>query len=426
MEKLDFVGQVAITKMELVSIVTGVSVDIRNLMVEMNIYEDIFSNYLSGTITISDSLDLINNIPLVGEENLVIEYHTPTIDSKLGHISNRFAVYKISDRALNADKSQMYILHFMSVEAFVDMHIKLGKSYKGNLSKIAARLFTDNDALGASDEIAKKSVFEETANAYQFVVPGWSPMKAINWIAARSVSRDFKTSNYLFYQDNFKYNFVSIDSLIVKPSTMKFVYTNINVKQLEKNQLPGFSAYNIVRHAINDVVFDISDRMLHGAYASKLVVYDILSKKVYNQELDYIKDFGKTKHLNKFPFNSSKITRNPLSHIIYYPTHQGMFDEFGIDDPEMWVLQRSSLMNQIESHKTEITVPGRSDYYVGMTIDYVFNTVQHHDKKNGDKDAVENYHSGKYLVSAINHRFSRNEHECILSLVKDSITSNLG
>lgn len=420
-----FAGQIEEVKVELTSVVTDIIVDLSAIMLEMNIYEDLFANYITGTISVSDSVDLINYVPLVGEERLIISYKTPGIGDSYGFVENIFYVYKISDRVTIKEGAQVYVIHFMSEEAFGDQHVKVSKAYKGNIGQMAKSIFNDEDALGAREKVGNKFVIEETGNAFQFVVPTWSPMKALNWLATRSVSRKDNAANYVFYQDSFKYNFVSINSLIAKEPTLKLWDTTLNVRQLQKlNLSENISQYNIVRSVSNDLVLDVASRMASGMYASTMIACDILSKTVNIQEFDYIKTFKDTNHLNKYPVASPKVMRNPRSTIVVYTNHSSMFDEFSSDFPENWLLQRRSLMQQINSYQSEIVVAGRSDYYVGMVIELNMNTIRNH--TSNPEDAEEKMHKGKYLVTAIANRFSKNEMESVMCIVKDSIISNLG
>lgn len=428
METLEFVGQVLFKKVVITSAITDLSIDITSMILEMNIYEDLFSNYMTGTITVSDSIDLINYVPLVGEEKLEIEYKTPTMSDGIGLIDNRFYIHKISDRMLTKENAQVYIIHFMAEEAFSDLHMRIGKAYKGQYSDIVKRLFSEEDALGAADDVIKKFRVEATSNAFKFVVPGWSPLKCINWVASRSISNKYKTANYVFYQDTLNYNFVSLDSLMDQEPYITYINKTVNTRTLENSaDLKGVaglpSKYSIVRKASDDVLFDTADRMINGMYAGKMISYDIVGKKVNIQSFDYTTEFGKTKHLNPYSVNSPKFLRNPNSFVTYYPTHYYMHDEFDTDDPAAWVLQRRSLMQQLDSYKAEIVVPGRTDIHVGQVITYEFNTVRSH---SNDEEAVETLHKGNYLITAINHRFSAGEHEMLLSIAKDSIITQLG
>ena len=45
-------------------------IDIKSLMVELNVYESIFSPAIYGNIVIADSANHIQNMPLIGQEEI--------------------------------------------------------------------------------------------------------------------------------------------------------------------------------------------------------------------------------------------------------------------------------------------------------------------------------------------------------------------
>ena len=48
-----------------------------SVFVELDIFEDLFSNVLKGTFTFKDTQGWAEQIPLIGDETLVISYATP-------------------------------------------------------------------------------------------------------------------------------------------------------------------------------------------------------------------------------------------------------------------------------------------------------------------------------------------------------------
>ena len=48
-----------------------------SIFVELNIFEDLFSNVLKGTFTFLDTQGWAEQIPLIGDETLVVSYWTP-------------------------------------------------------------------------------------------------------------------------------------------------------------------------------------------------------------------------------------------------------------------------------------------------------------------------------------------------------------
>ena len=55
----------------------GEVVDLSAIMTQIEIYENIFSPFISGNILINDSTNLIKNLPIIGQEKLEIEFLSP-------------------------------------------------------------------------------------------------------------------------------------------------------------------------------------------------------------------------------------------------------------------------------------------------------------------------------------------------------------
>ena len=76
-------GNVKINRLYMVSLNRGRYIDLRDYLAELNIYENLFSPGISGTITLSDSRNLIKDLPILGEELLLVDFKTPTFDDNL-------------------------------------------------------------------------------------------------------------------------------------------------------------------------------------------------------------------------------------------------------------------------------------------------------------------------------------------------------
>ena len=69
-------GEVSIEELLLVT-TNGMSVSLLDYLIELNIYESIFSNVMTGEIILSDSANLIRYFPISGEEYLSVKLRTP-------------------------------------------------------------------------------------------------------------------------------------------------------------------------------------------------------------------------------------------------------------------------------------------------------------------------------------------------------------
>ena len=78
---LQFAGEFLITQCKLLT-TSGNEYDIRNLVQNINIYEDIFSHTVSGDILLKDTINLVMNGPIIGQEKLLLRIQTPQASPK--------------------------------------------------------------------------------------------------------------------------------------------------------------------------------------------------------------------------------------------------------------------------------------------------------------------------------------------------------
>lgn len=69
-------GDVVIDEISLRSY-TGFTMSLKGVFQNFSLYEDIFSNTMSGSITIIDSMNTVKHFPIIGAETLSISYRTP-------------------------------------------------------------------------------------------------------------------------------------------------------------------------------------------------------------------------------------------------------------------------------------------------------------------------------------------------------------
>ena len=149
-------GDVIITSLDLSIISSEDPLDLKPFMMEINLYEDIFSPTLHGSVVIRDSLNLIGRLPIIGDEVLTVDIQTPWAElggyskSNLGtfdpinKIQKSFSVYAVKNRKLNNDREQYYELFFCSLEASSDNITKVCKKFEGTTDEIASEIFTEN------------------------------------------------------------------------------------------------------------------------------------------------------------------------------------------------------------------------------------------------------------------------------------------
>ena len=282
-------GDVIITSLDLSIISSEDPLDLKPFMMEINLYEDIFSPTLHGSVVIRDSLNLIGRLPIIGDEVLTMDIQTPWAElggyskSNLGtfdpinKIQKSFSVYAVKNRKLNNDREQYYELLFCSIEASSDNVVKICKKFEGPTDEIVAEIFkenikaerffnrksqvstgSDNPATPETGSESSYDITDETAytelyiadsphqSEITFVSPMWSPFQCINWLAKRSIGNLNKSPTFMFYETTKAFYFASIEGLVKNQLEngdiySAFVYnTNLSNLQTVSSLVKGF------------------------------------------------------------------------------------------------------------------------------------------------------------------------------------------
>ena len=417
MEKINGAGDIEIKQIDLVGKYSTTS--LVGLYTEVQIFEDIFSPFITGTITITESFDLINKLPLIGEEFLILDLTTPGFEKR---IKGRFYVFKCSEKVAIRDKLSGYTLSFISIDAVNDLNIRLNNAWSGFCSDIAFRLIA-KDKAGVQTE--KPINIEDTINGIKFVCNNWSPVKAINYVAEKSVNKD-GISSYLFFENRDGFNFVSLHTLYQGNTIQDFIFDNYertetNVGDTIRDIEQDYK--RIVSMSMPDG-FDFIDRLSKGMFTSNLTSYDMVTKRFKRQYFSYQEEFNKIPHLNKFPLNSTEIVSAPDSLVYNKIKHTAMHNGFDdVSNSDKFLFRLSALANT-QGFKLRVETLGRTDYTVGKVISLkTFRIESVNDKSN---DLVDPTYTGKYLISAVKHTVAGNKHTCTLELIKDSLSQGIG
>jgi hypothetical protein len=412
-KELTFAGDVSIDQC-IIYTNSGLKQDITPQVIAITIYEDIFSPFMTGSLTVRESFDLVNLFPFIGEEMLNIEVSTPTLDTKK-NIKGSFYIYKMTDRVLLGDKQVAYVLHFISPEAIVDLNKKISRGYQGKSHEIVSSAVSS----GLNGLQSTKEVFaEQSSKVLKFVSNYWSPTRLIQYCTENAVSGS-GAANYVFFENRYGFYFVTLDSL-----NANGLYQAFTKDAYIRDSLPnGKDIKNIpedyrrVEQIVIPVAYDYMDRIRSGMYASKLVSFDI-TKKQYK-----IKNYKLSGGGNQL--NPNNVFSNPISNasslLINFPRSTANFTDFLDVSNYKTVQKRISSMQLAESNKVEITVAGRCDYTAGQKVSLTLNKIQPVDSEDDSNNLIDRMFSGFYLIGAVNHYITRHRHECHMELIKDSL-----
>jgi len=417
-EKLKFAGEVILDKVRVIT-PSGFYQDVAGQVITVQMYEDLFSPFITGSLILKESLDLINLFPFIGEEYLELEIRTPTLQKN--NIKGTFYIYKLSNRELLGDRSVVYQLHFISIEALPDLNKKISQTFTGKVSDLVEQ-FVSGRTNGL--ESIKPFNIEPTINSTKYTSNFWSPVQNIMYLADTAINVN-KTPDYIFFQNRDGFYFVSLESLYSNSTFQEFTYDKYT-----RDELPGGGSVRNVQEDYKRIIsisiptgFDYIDRIRSGMLSSKMITYDVTKKSYTSKNYNMFQRFDQQKHLNNFPINSDKsIFRNNALIITEqraFANHSG----FGDVTNTRTIQERNSLMKLAQANKLEITVPGRADYTVGQKIAVVLNKIEPVSDK--DEDVTDKMFSGYYIIAAINHYIDREKHECVMEVIKDSSQINM-
>jgi hypothetical protein len=390
---LRFAGDVSIDKAAIIN-PAGFYQDISAQVINIQFYEDLFSPFITGSLVVKESLDLVNLFPFIGEEYLELEITTPALDGPA--ISGKYYIYKLSDRDLVGDRQVVYQLHFISPEAIVDLNKKASRGFSGKISDLAEK----------------------------YVSNYWTPVENLIFLQNRAANKS-NVPNYVFFENRDGFFFVSLDSLYGNNVYQKFVYDKYtrddrplsgSIKNVDED-------YRRINTITIPVGYDYMDRIANGMISSRLITYDLTTKQYSAKVYDMFTNFDKQKHLNPNAINSQKAVWRNNAKIFNITKYHSNFSGFGDNTYTKYVQERYSLMKLAESNKLQITVPGRTDYTVGQVVEVQLNRIEPFSKTESDTD--DKMFSGKYIVAAINHYVDRERHECNMELIKESSLMNM-
>lgn len=413
---LRFAGDVQIKEVQLNSL-NGQVANVTAQVSRIEIFEDIFSPFMSISIVLRESVDYINLFPFTGEEFVDIHITTPTVEKP---IKGRFYIYKITDREYTKDREVVYAIKGMSEEYITDANTKVSKSFAGNIGESAASL------LGKDGLNTKKKVhIERSLNTTKFVANFWPPSKCLSYLTTNAVSRE-KSPTYLFFENRDGYNFRSIDEMLKAKTYHTLVKDNYS-------RSPTPDGVNSVKNPDEDykriiemsipVLTDYMSDIQSGRMKSRIVSHDIVTKKYTIKDYSIKKDTTPTTLLNPHPSYSKYNSSNAASAMFLVPKHYASFNNYSDVTNYKTMQKRMSFFQNLNKYKVIVEAFGRTDYTVGQIFELNIPKVSQITKEDSDpRDAML---SGRYMVSAISHVITRENHTCNFELIKNSVLSDL-
>ena len=414
--------------------------DLTTHLEELNLYEDIFSNTITGHLTLQEGFNLPQYLPIVGEETVNCNIKMVGVESSANNLFDiinppPLQVYDLSDRFFKTPKSQRYSLDLVSQQHMSNLHTRISKSYDGG--KYSSPSDIVEDIWSSCLDDGRDLFVEQTQHTDQLIIPNWHPHDAFNWLAQRSQPADSMATNYRYFESMVGSHFTSLEKLARAEPVLTFT-TEARVD--DATRIEGLSDHIVkVDNLFFMNKFQKIKNIKNGQYSSKLITHDIVTKKILQHDYDGFTNWNEIHHLAKNPpisnsptnFASGNYPRTSLapplnpqtaitegrrlghytdSRVEFYPKHDKMYSlnaghEYD-NKVETWKQRRAHHTQIYDNITMQVHCSGISFLRLGMVV--TLQVPSGETTSGGKKElAFDRHLSGNYMVTAIRHIFSQ-------------------
>jgi len=427
-------GDYKLTKLLLRSSVTSKELDISNLYSKFELFEDLFSPYMSGMVYMNESFNAPEILPITGQEVLDVEFKTDVQNVK--PVKKTFRVYKLDKHSPDPNgKGQKYTLHLISEGGMINHSQRCGYAVNGSVSKMIETIVTKHFP---SHIWKNRFDVQPTVDNYSFVLPkSYTPFKAVSWLCSKAVSgvaNDY--SPFFFYETFDGYSFKSLSSIIEDGSKVVqdyyFIKDKLAAPDGSPSSLPTEGPLSAVFHRVQALEemsrFNMANNVIDGLVSSRLLVHDIFRKEqreVQFRETDVFEDskkLGAKPHYKNSKNDDEYFYNQPCSYYFLpsnsytvYTEQNNIVDNVGV---ESFFLKRKYHVNAIMTQKIAVDIYGDSSKRVGQVINlYTPKFSADHAVKS---DKADKNFSGNYLITSVRHTFGT-AYSCKLELSRNAM-----
>lgn len=443
MAGIQYAGEYEIEEIRLFSS-SGNIIPLNGLMMQLSLFENIFSPTMSGQIVLLDTNSIVLNLPIIGQEYLSFKIKTASLGGEgtdiIDYTENVFSIYKI-DKRIMADSAEAIVLHFTSPEMMRNSRTRVSKSYTNSIDKIVKDVLQNERYINSKKDL----YIEGTIGVRKMIAPNNQPFTFVQKLASESISLEHGSPYFMFYENKDGIHFRSLDSLYAQPVIAEYntgdFFHQDSSGTVVKDILEEYSrpiSHQIVQ--ANDMLSNVRG----GLLGSNLITYDIYKKSYNKRSFRYFKNFRDYSRISDNPiYNTNVIDEfgNGLdnftdANIHLHPTSKVEENDaqyftdvdtspYSPNRIENALLHRQAKFLELKKGISLIVeAHGLTNMTIGQTIDFEMQVVgQTHGKSKADP-----YYSGKYLITTLKHEFNevpQKNHVMFMTIVKDGYNEEL-
>lgn len=398
-------GDVNIIKVVLQKTASGsqLPVDIKPQMLSMSIYEDIEEPSMVVELTMIDSINLVQDYPIVGEEIISVSFFTPGRDNPT---KLNFLVYSVESTGTSpTSKGSIYILKGVSPAHYFNSSELVEKSYKDTVDEIVKDII--KTTLQGSQYSTKNVNVEKTKGILPLTIPRLKPFQAIDLLRQKAVSAEFASGgSFVFFENQYGYQFKSIEGILKEGKqevkTKVFTYAPDTGSDNDRKQ---YSFRNIIRY--NHLgKFDSIEKLNSGIVVNTVQSFDILTKMSETTEFklsEKAKTFVTTENNARLPNSNEFIEKYSKSAAKKF--FMAKDTSRGDDYIHTNIGSKSAYASLLNQNAVRILVHGDNYLSAGDLIELNLpETSGTTEKKINDRN-----NSGNYLITKLRHILTMEE-----------------
>ena len=396
----NFAGHFLFKKLEISRDEDNKLADISNLVIEINLNAFVTEPSFNAIFTMLDSTDFISKFPIRGGQNINFEIQ----------YGDEIRIYTmviiaVSDIA-NAEEGQTYAIKCGSPLLVKSNFSRISKHFEGAVSKIAKDIFEQH----ANKEKENIRFWDDSINSESIIIPDWSPIISLLWLAKRAKSK-ISNTRFFFFQNTYgEYNFLPLERLktISEETPQMFVFNQnkIGVNNKSDKDMNSIESYTV------NASYNLLDTAENGYLSGEIFQYNMTSKST--NTIEHKLEHNKKDVDNELPlwggFKPSGMGRK-IDKI------NALNDDLGESINK--TLDVSSILQtqyQRSNNILSITIPGNNVTDIGQIIDIRIPLAAPKQKEGIDNKNL----SGKYLTVAKRHIFSPSTSSMVLDCIRDS------
>jgi len=420
-------GYCTIEKAEL-STYDGVGEDITGIIGTFVLQQSMDKGTYTGSIEVLDSVGLLVNLPIRGEETLKIKLRCHDLQTVVDLVTQVVSISDVEVGGKGGDK-YTYSINFISKASYEASKANVitafsNKTASFGAEKIFNKYFKPNMSSG------RKFNLEQSYGAGRFVIPDYSPAKAMKFLAAKAYSNRSKSATYRFFETIEGYNWVT-DEWLLEEAQKKDIKNLKYSPIIDRNPLQGAVIIETLETFNNSAHVNTLKDMDSGAYKNTVMEIDLVTHKKTVFNYDYLKQKKKyksmsgkvggvagLKHSEKF-INETFTYENSPQHVVYRDWNPRDFQvkpgQVPRDEQYMTdiIQNRSAYHYHLVNNMCSATMKGRLDLKPGEVVN--LSVVEPDAALEGKQNKRL---SGYYLIYSTAHNINGSELSTGLNMIK--------